>query len=359
MRGATNSALSTADVNTILAMNNPHATNRLKTPSQIAAGMTPPRAFPGPSSSSTAPTTRNSPYLPTPTELVLLAGYPLLLLFGALFSLISPETRAAPYDAIGHSHIQTSELMPSYFARKDNLLNILFVKRGWAWITVAFFVFALTHPSLEGGARRARATVRWAVVTTWWIFVTQWFFGPAIIDRGFRWSGGRCEVVEGKVVMSTASAADVFTNAACKSVGGKWSGGHDISGHVFLLVLGSFFLVQEVGWVAARGAQYVKEERSVVMYDGAVKGAAVEVGREEKEKFGRGEEVAVTILEALGKGGSLAAAVVGLCGWMLLMTAIYFHTWFEKVSLLLCLLLDLKGTLTHGFDSLLDSSWPW
>ncbi|KAK4447139.1 FIT family protein scs3 [Podospora aff. communis PSN243] len=303
-------------------MNNPHATHRLKTPSQIAASMTPPSAFPGPSANlGQLQPARNNPYLPTPTELALLAGYPVVLLFGALFSLVSPQTRAAPYDAIRHAHIQDSPLVPSYFARKDNLLNILFVKRGWAWITVAFFVFVFTHPALGTGARRARATVRWAVVTTWWIFVTQWFFGPAIIDRGFRWSGGKCEVAGGEVDRGTASTKEVFTNAACKSVGGRWAGGHDISGHVFLLVLGSFFLVQEVGWVAARWARYVREERSVVMGDGAVKGAGVE-----KEEGKERRDVAVTALEALGRGGSFAAAVIGLCGWMLLMTAIYFHT---------------------------------
>jgi hypothetical protein len=93
-------------------------------------------------------------------------------------------------------------------------------------------------------------------------------------------------------------------------------------------VLGSFFLVQEVGWVAARWARYLREERSVVMHDGAVKGAGVEADRRERQEEG----VMLTVLDALGHGGKLAAAVVGLCGWMLLMTAIYFHTWLEKVS---------------------------
>jgi len=323
-------------------MDNPHATHRLKTPSQIAATMSPPRDWDRTPMSATTTTAakRNPPYLPTPTELALLAGYPIVLLFGAVYSAISPQTRAAPYDALRHAHAQDPGLAPSYFARKDNILNIFFVKRGWAWITVAFFVFALTHPALDSGVKRARAAVRWAVVTTWWIFVTQWFFGPAIIDRGFRWSGGRCEVAIVETAQGTGGKTDMFTAAACKAAGGRWSGGHDISGHVFLLVLGSFFLVQEVGWVAARWASLIKEERSVVMHDGAVKGAAVE-----GEPHGRREEVVVSTLEALGKGGSFAAAIAGLCGWMLLMTAIYFHTWFEKVSLSL-FVLSLLARLT-------------
>ncbi|KAK4123045.1 hypothetical protein N657DRAFT_445667 [Parathielavia appendiculata] len=287
------------------------------------------------SSSSQPQRRRNPPYLPTPAELALLAIYPSLLTFGALFSLLSPETRNAPYDHARQAHVQDYALAPSYFARKDNLFNVVFVKRGWAWVTAAFWVFVLTHPTVKHNGRRlARAAVRWGVVTVWWVFVTQWFFGPAIIDRGFRWSGGKCEVVEEQVFgQGEGGVREVVTAAACRASGGSWRGGHDISGHVFLLVLGSFFLVQEVGWVVARRARRLREERCVVMPDGAVKGAGVVADRGERQE---GEAV-LTVMDALGLGGRLAAAVVGLCGWMLLMTAIYFHTWFEKVSQTRCL----------------------
>lgn len=171
--------------------------------------------------------------------------------------------------------------------------------------------------------RRTRAALRWVLVTAWWVLVTQWCFGPAIIDRGFRFTGGKCEVAQEAVVEGTADKGDVFTAAACKAAGGRWSGGHDISGHVFLLVLGSYFLIQEVGWVVYRaGFGGGREERCVAMHDGAVKGAGVEA-----EKSGAGVDE-----RALGAGGKFALGVVALCLWMLLMTAIYFHTWFEKVS---------------------------
>ena len=85
--------------------------------------------------------TRNPPHLPTPTERLLLLVYPSVLVFGTLFAVLSPETRAAPYDALRHAHVQDPSVAPSYFARKDNLLNVLFVKRGWAWITAAFAAF--------------------------------------------------------------------------------------------------------------------------------------------------------------------------------------------------------------------------
>ncbi|KAI0180066.1 inositol phospholipid synthesis and fat-storage-inducing TM-domain-containing protein [Hypoxylon sp. FL1284] len=305
------------------------------------------------SSSSATATKRTSPYLPTPTETLALAAYPALLAFGTVFSAVSPETRDAPYDAGAQSH--AAGAAPSYFARKDNVVNVVFVKRGWAWVSAALVAFVLTHRAFraytrrgngngngnggEGGwqgAKVARAAIRGAIVTGWWALVTQWCFGPPLIDRGFRFTGGRCEVAVEAVAEGVADSAEVLTAAACRAAGGRWRGGHDISGHVFLLVLGSFFLLQEVGWVLRRagvglgtpGGGVQGEERCVVMADGAVKGAGVEaeelVGEEDEEER-----------RQLGFGGRFALSVVALCYWMLLMTAIYFHTWFEKLTGLL------------------------
>jgi hypothetical protein len=271
--------------------------------------------------------TRTSPYFPTSIENAALAIFPGLLLFGAAFSLISPETRAAPYDPIMQAHVQDSALAPSYFARKSNMFNVLFVKRGWAWITVAHVLFILTHPAVSSMAsRRAQSILRWGLVTGWWFLVTQWCFGPAIIDRGFRWTGGKCDMAEMKLASGVAEADDVFTAVACKAAGGKWSGGHDISGHVFLLVLGSGFLMQEVGWAVFRWRGQHRDRRSVVMSDGAVKSAGVEAQGPEPEVLPTSGW-----LDSLGIGGKFSVAVIALSCWMLLMTAIYFHTWFEKV----------------------------
>ncbi|KAI1104207.1 inositol phospholipid synthesis and fat-storage-inducing TM-domain-containing protein [Jackrogersella minutella] len=278
----------------------------------LANGSSPPSSSPP----SAPGSKRNTPFLPTPLETLVLLAYPALLTFGTVYSVLNPQARGAAYDAAGQA--------PSYFARKDNLLNVLFVKRGWAWISAAFALFAATHPALRSGATRAAAVVRWALVTAWWVLVTQWCFGPPIIDRGFRFTGGRCDVAREAVVGGTADAEDLFTAVACRAAGGRWSGGHDISGHVFLLVLGSFFLIQEVGWVVYRAAG--QEERSVVMPDGAVKGAGVEAD---------GGGAAAGDGKALGVGGRFVGVVVALCLWMLLMTAIYFHTWFEKLTGLL------------------------
>ncbi|CAM1505210.1 Fc.00g108470.m01.CDS01 [Cosmosporella sp. VM-42] len=274
---------------------------------------------------------RYSPYLPTPVERIALGLFPLVLLFGTLFSILSPQTRSSPYDPVAQAHYQDSNIAPSYFAKKSNIFNVVFVKRGWGWVTFAFMTFLFSHPSTGTPGfvltpRRFQAGLRWGMVTAFWFFVTQWFFGPAIIDRGFRWTGGRCEIAQREVEMGDTSLGEMVTAVACKASGGKWKGGHDISGHVFLLVLGTAFLMQEVGWSVLRWSGRQREERSVIMPDGALKSATVE--SESSIRQGAREP-------ALGVGGKFAVGIMGLSVWMLLMTAIYFHTWFEKFTGLL------------------------
>ena len=156
--------------------------------------------------------------------------------------------------------------------------------------------------------------------------MTQWFFGPALIDRSFRLSGGQCELVmeaeKGNVEMD--NTRQFVTGYACKAVGGQWKGGHDISGHVFLLVLGSMFIFEEVFHVVLK-SQRVKEERTVFMADGAVKSAAVEAGSD-------GSDTTVQSPAQWTIGAKVVLGVAGVSIYMLLMTAAYFHTWFEKAS---------------------------
>lgn len=261
---------------------------------------------------------------PTLPELLLLSTYPALLLTGSLFSTLDPTARAAPYDVASQSH--PPAYAPSYFARKSNVLNTYFVKVGWFWVSLAFGVWVwVLAPRLrdintrsqfeeeekdegdeDAGGRKERplllqALLRYALVTAWWGSVTQWFFGPAIIDRGFRLTGGMCEgLAQGQGLGESPGAEELFTAAACKLAGGQWKGGHDISGHVFLLVLGSCFLGME-------------------MLPALMRRGRVGAGKSEEQKGGNW-------------GWGVVVGVMGLSWWMLLMTAAYFHTWFEKVS---------------------------
>lgn len=309
-------------------MDSPPASNPRARTKQASPPPTPP-----PPAATSNP--RNPPFLPTPLEAAFLVAYPVVLAFGTLFSLLSPTVRNAPYDAFIHAHSQDPAFSPSYFARKSNIFNVFFVKRGWGWISLAFFLFLFTHPATSSAQRRSYALLRWGLVTTWWVLVTQWCFGPAIIDRSFLFTGGQCAEVDAKIELGhTISGKDIVTAVACKAAGGKWTGGHDISGHVFLLVLGSYFLLQEVGWVhlnywrqGSAGSVSIRDDRTVVMHDGAVKSAAVEADR-----LAETVEYRVTSAwDALGLGGKAACGVVAMSGWMLLMTAIFFHTWIEKV----------------------------
>ncbi|CZS93435.1 probable SCS3 Inositol phospholipid synthesis protein [Rhynchosporium graminicola] len=272
---------------------------------------------------------RRSPFLPTTFESILLSVYPITLLAGSLFGLLDPAARASPYNPTTQSHFANTA--PSYFAKKSNVFNVFFVKQGWAWVTFGYLFFLFTHPAIGPAAlavtpKRLRGLLRYSIVTLWWVFVTQWFFGPAIIDRGFTLTGGQCELVEaadaGHLEMDTTR--QFVTGVACKAVGGKWSGGHDISGHVFLLVLGSMFLFEEVFHVVLR-AGGAKEERTIIMNDGAVKSADVEARLE--KGVDSSSEWTLAARTVLGIGA--------LCLYMLLMTAAYFHTWFEKFTGLL------------------------
>ena len=78
------------------------------------------------------------------------------------------------------------------------------------------------------------------------------------------------------------------------------------------------FLFEEVFHVARR-AGGAKEERTIFMNDGAIKSAEVESQAE------NGISTSWTL------GAKIVLGIGALCLYMLLMTAAYFHTWFEKV----------------------------
>lgn len=167
------------------------------------------------------------------------------------------------------------------------------------------------------------------MATLLWMFTTQWFFGPPLVDRGFRWTGGACEVATDPVAMSNMSEKkQFFTANACKMHGGMWKGGHDISGHVFLLILGSALLWMEI-LPAVLKAQGLNEERRVKVGSGkVVKTRSIVDGtvQTEEDKLDKKQE------EYTSWGVKMAVGVVGLSWWMLLMTAAFFHTWFEKFT---------------------------
>ncbi|KAF9972525.1 conserved oligomeric Golgi complex component [Actinomortierella ambigua] len=130
-----------------------------------------------------------------------------------------------------------------------------------------------------------QALARWALATAYWWIIVQWFFGPSLFDRIFVISGGSCSVEQ------------AFTSHHCRRQGGVWSGGHDISGHMFLLTHACLFLIEELSvfW-------NVSEAWNVLAHRQAARYAVY-----------------------------AASSVAALWWWMLLMTSVYYHALPENI----------------------------
>ncbi len=315
------------------------------------------------SSDSTSPSPERprsiSPSRPSPYILLV---YPSILVLGSLFSVLSPSAYASTYSAPLTPGIASDLNTPktpqalNYFAGKHNILNLYFVKIGWLWTTLAFVLLQLTNSTaaITSSTRQQRpssrsipntknpllqALLRYALITLSWILTTQWFFGPALIDRSFTSTGGRCIPQSSTSTLhtnplSTTPPSDldlstVATNLSCKAAGGKWLGGHDISGHFFMLVLSSAFLFLEFFISEARHHSSAQSAHPHISPSAAAH-IAKETTEEEKRALGgwEGAEVAKARLWTR----YFVWAVILLDAWMLLMTAIWFHTLFEKVS---------------------------
>ena len=408
------------------------------------------------SSATSKPTKLHSPYLPTPTEILVFALYPVVLLLGSLFSLLSPSTRPPATSSIyshAHQSFQPAGDAPSYFATKRNVFNVYFVKVGWFWCTIALTVFTLlasrgraaidigiaplflnsgasgsnsksaekdSNVSTRGSAssqdmrpigsvrlhdmsaddrreeedrrlrRRYQVLIRWALTTLIWFLVTQWFFGGSLIDRLYSLTGGGCYFPP-ETLPKTSSGTQSLqmhgarTQKACKKAGGRWGGGFDISGHVFLLILGSGMLAFEVLPIIFPWARTLTGKRVVTNRDD---GSTMQLAQSDESpplhtllyakpessspssiysvlssadscfdsppsrsarrsaklsstsantsspstSSGRILHAPYTTSKLKAYSTSLALLVVLLSWWMLLMTAAFFHTWLEKTS---------------------------
>lgn len=186
-----------------------------------------------------------------------------------------------------------SPLAPStsYFSNKRNFLNVYFVKLGWFWTTVAFSV----HWFFVARRRSQRPLydwIRYLFMTLYWFVMTQWLLGPSLIDRMFVATGGEC--------VSAFENGVVLQQATCRKLGGQWTGGHDISGHCFLLIHASLFLWEELWRPAEREEVEKKEKKDLIPW--------------------KSPPVLIVL------------CLLGVWWWMLAMTAVYFHGHYELVS---------------------------
>ncbi|KAK9728170.1 hypothetical protein K7432_001280 [Basidiobolus ranarum] len=177
-------------------------------------------------------------------------------------------------------------LSDSYFSDKKNIFNTFFVKFGWGWTSLLYLPFVTIALAQTNLHKAAPFLFRWLLATLYWYFITQSFVGPSVSDRFFTLSGGTCSI---------DGVQDSFS---CKVKGGRWTGGHDMSGHCMLLIHASLFL-----W----------EELRIAWFDNRLKSRI-------------NENVTSKVL------GIGLVSLWFLWWWMLLMTNVYFHSLSEKIS---------------------------
>ncbi|KAA1474314.1 hypothetical protein DENSPDRAFT_781509 [Dentipellis sp. KUC8613] len=172
-----------------------------------------------------------------------------------------------------------------YFASKANPLNVVFIKRAWAWTSAVFLFHILTSPT---HSRRLQRTLQYILATCAWLGFTTWFFGPALLERVIASSGGQCvlhlpsgayvpvpsEYCFNKTRVSALSHEQLFPTPLL--VEGGWAAvprlrrGHDVSGHVFLLTLGTLFLADQLAASFRRAQAWTPAHRIAVGLTGAL-----------------------------------------------------------------------------------------
>lgn len=245
-----------------------------------------------------------------------------VLLFGTIYS-VAYHTyidTSDPVVALGRTPHPLAE--SSYFARKDNVLNTLFIKKAWGWTTTAFVALLLTAPPPRpSSSRRATMTLRerlgkWVAATGVWLLFVVWFFGPGVMERVLSLSGAECvmrvpsgdvlavptEYCVSRTIVSPATHPELFILSPKGIVEGnsdwrtlpRMMRGHDVSGHVFLVTMSLLFL-----------ADMVRPSFSIP-----------------KDRLPAAHRYAL-----LGTGALMLI-------WMfaLFTTALYFHTPFEKLT---------------------------
>ncbi|KAK9452962.1 inositol phospholipid synthesis and fat-storage-inducing TM-domain-containing protein [Dipodascopsis uninucleata] len=194
---------------------------------------------------------------------------------------------------------KVSDIPDNYFGKKTNIFNVFFVKNGWFWTTIVFMIHCIRLRISDP----RKLLVRYIAATAWWFLFTQWFAGPPIMDRIFISTGGICVVGDEKKLEDIYGGVhDISSSIGCRHARGEWTGGHDVSGHAFLLTHSSLFLWFEILPVLLEGGIFLRHVNTKIVF-----------------------------------------GLLAMWWWMLLMTSIYFHTFLEKITGWIC------GTLSWVF----------
>lgn len=243
------------------------------------------------------------------------------------------------YSLITNTYLDTSDPLLAHllhplhhqtiFAQKSNVFNTVFVKKAWGWTSFAFLIVWLTSPSEQ---RTSDEWLKWGAATWVWSSFVLWFFGPGLFHRVWIASGGECmirlpdgheptilqvppEYCVSRTLISPQTHPGLFTSIVEANIAPTWKTsakiyrGHDISGHIFLLTLSVLFLHDQLqpAWKTLAFRRYNSSQYKVAV--------------------------------------GFATLLMSFWLFMILMTSVYWHTPFEKLSglgmsCLACTLLD-------------------
>ncbi|KAI8322556.1 hypothetical protein GQ54DRAFT_259702 [Martensiomyces pterosporus] len=196
-------------------------------------------------------------------------------------------TFSSPRAPLASDTARTQTQAPlSVWASKRNPLNTYFAKQGWAWTTALYAIALAVRAWGQPLSSSVRCLCHYAAATLYWLLMTQWFFGPSLFDRFFLHTGGACMLPpanEGSATAANGAGATLlpppnlaYTSLqSCRSAGGTWHGGHDISGHCFLLLHSAVFLTEEVVVPLLAGSVVSSSRRAIANARRLVLSAAI------------------------------------------------------------------------------------
>jgi len=163
-----------------------------------------------------------------------------LITFYLILVLVGSTIRKFYYEGVNERSYGT-------YTKKRSVVNKYFAKLAWAWTTLAIFVFYLFSQKTKKS--KVNALIRYIIATLYWFILCRWAFGLSVFNRIQR-QYGKCEVPS-KTKGENESSFISTTSFNCTSVHkGRWIG-FDVSGHVFLLIHASLFLLEET-WPVLR-----------------------------------------------------------------------------------------------------------
>lgn len=204
------------------------------------------------------------------------------------------------------SLLQALNLAPnSYFSSKKNIFNVYFAKFAWGWTLaiLAPFIYLNLRQKLSTLEILSQHLSRLLIGSFIWYTLTNLFT--------------RIELETGSCKHSSFSDATKFE---CIKNGHAWNEGHDISGHIFLLMYAVLIINEELQ--AYDRCYKIPTSKSKVPNDEATTNE-VEVQNKLVEKLA---SIVHMILP------SFAAFLTILWEFMILSTSLYFHTMLHKIE---------------------------